>query len=230
MFLFTHRNPEMQLDRDHTALLLADMQNEFLSESGTYYPLIEESLRAHKVHDHLEELLRCAKEHGFPVIHSPHYYYPTDGQWVAPAGAIADYLAQVGFVLRQDPLSLDGFAGSGADFPDRYRQYLQDGKTCNTSPHKGLSARTNEVIKQLRMRRIEKVIMAGPVGNLCLEGHMRDVVEEGFEVAMVRDAVAAGRNEEGDAYGAAMVNYRYIANAVWTTEEAVRRMKAAASA
>ncbi|MGY6163934.1 isochorismatase family protein [Paraburkholderia strydomiana] len=80
------------------------------------------------------------------------------------------------------------------------------------------------------MRRIEKVIMAGPVANICLEGHMRDIIEEGMEVAMVRDAVAGGRNEEGDAYLAAMINYRFLANAVWTTEDAISRMKAVAEA
>ncbi|WP_109477052.1 isochorismatase family protein [Paraburkholderia sp. C35] len=230
MFTFTHRNPEMQLDRNHTALVLADIQNEFLSDTGSYYPMIEHSLKEHNVHQHLEELLRTAKECGLPVIHSPHYYNPTDGQWVAPGGAISDYLAtQISFVGRKDPVDLEGFAGSGADYPERYKKYLQDGKTANTSPHKGASARTNDVLKQLRMRRIEKVIMAGPVANICLEGHMRDIIEEGMEVAMVRDAVAGGRNEEGDAYLAAMINYRFFANAVWTTEEAVKRMKAIGS-
>jgi nicotinamidase-related amidase len=72
--------------------------------------------------------------------------------------------------------------------------------------------------------------MAGPVANLCLEAHMRDLIEAGFEVAMVRDAVAAGANDEGDGYAAAMTNWRYMANAVWTTEEAVKRMQAAAAA
>ena len=47
---------------------------------------------------------------------------------------------------------------------------------------------------------------------------------------MVRDAVAAGVNDEGDGYAAAMTNWRYLANAVWTTEEAVKRMQAAAAA
>jgi len=60
--------------------------------------------------------------------------------------------------------------------------------------------------------------------------HMRDIIEAGCEVAMVRDAVAGGVNEEGNGYEAAMVNYRFMANAVWTTEEAVKRMKAAAAA
>jgi hypothetical protein len=52
----------------------------------------------------------------------------------------------------------------------------------------------------------------------------------GFEIAMVRDAIAAGRNEEGDAYQAVMVNYRFMSNAVWTTEDTMKRMKAAATA
>lgn len=57
---------------------------------------------------------------------------------------------------------------------------------------------------------------------------MRDLIEAGFEIAMVRDAIAAGRNEEGDAYEAAMVNYRFMANALWTTKDTINRMKAVA--
>jgi hypothetical protein len=59
---------------------------------------------------------------------------------------------------------------------------------------------------------------------------MRDIIEAGIEVAMVRDAVAAGVNEEGDGYEVAMVNWRFMANAVWTTEEAIKKMKAATAA
>jgi nicotinamidase-related amidase len=58
---------------------------------------------------------------------------------------------------------------------------------------------------------------------------MRDLFEAGFETAMVRDAIAAGYNEEGDAYQAEMVNYRFMANAVWTTEDTIKRMQAAAT-
>ncbi|WP_433221892.1 hypothetical protein ACQP00_21970 [Dactylosporangium sp. CS-047395] len=52
-----------------------------------------------------------------------------------------------------------------------------DGKTTNTSPHKEMSTEANGVINQLRLRRVEKVIMAGRVGNLCLEAHVRDILE-----------------------------------------------------
>jgi nicotinamidase-related amidase len=231
MFIFNHRNPDMQLDRQHTALVLADIQNEFLDPAiGQYYPLIEDALKERNVIDHIEQLLQTAQELGFFVLHSPHYYYPTDGQWVVPPGAIADYLIPLGFVGRKDPVDLEGFAGSRADYPERFKKYLMDGRTANVSPHKGFGCvGSNDLIKQLHNRRVHKVIMAGPVANLCLESHMRDIIEAGFEVAMVRDAVAGGKNDEGDAYEAAMVNYRYMANAVWSTAETIEKMKAAAA-
>jgi len=61
--------------------------------------------------------------------------------------------------------------------------------------------------------------------NLCTESHMRALLERGFEVAVVTDATAAAQVEEGDGYEAALINFRFIANTVWTTDEAVQVMK-----
>jgi nicotinamidase-related amidase len=231
MFTFTHRNPEMRLDKDHTALVLADIQNEFLQpgEQPRYYALIEDALKKRNVIAHIEALLKTAQELGYFVLHSPHWYYPTDGQWVVAPGAIADYLQSIGFCGRKDPVDLEGFHGSRADYYEPFKKYLMDGHTCTTAPHKHFGCEANDLIKQLHMRKVDKVIMAGPVANICLESHMRDIIEAGIEVAMVRDAVAAGVNEEGDGYEAAMINWRFMANAVWTTEETIQRMNAAAA-
>jgi len=231
VLIFNHRNPEMQIDKQQTALMLADMQNEFLEEKpeGTYYALIEDGLKKRNVIANLERLLQTAQDLGYFIIHSPHWYYPTDLQWTVPPGAIAHYLGGIGFCGRKDPVDLDGFRGSRADYFEPFKKYLMDGHTCNTSPHKHFGCEANDVIKQLRMRKVQKVIMAGPVANICLESHMRDIIEAGLEVAMVRDAVAGGVNEEGDGYQAAMINWRFMANAVWTTDEAVQRMRAAAA-
>ena len=57
---------------------------------------------------------------------------------------------------------------------------------------------------------------------------MRELTEQGFEVAVVSDATARARVPEGDGYEAAVVNYRYIANAVWTTDQAVEQLQDAA--
>ena len=54
---------------------------------------------------------------------------------------------------------------------------------------------------------------------------MRELIEQGFEVAVVKDATAGARHPElGDGYEAAMVNFGYIANAVMSTDEATAAM------
>ena len=54
----------------------------------------------------------------------------------------------------------------------------------------------------------------------------RELLERGFEVAVVKDATAGARHPDlGDGYQAALVNFGYIANEVVTTEEIVRRLK-----
>ena len=67
---------------------------------------------------------------------------------------------------RKDALSVEGFEGSGADWLERYKPYLQDGKTVVTSLHKVYGPETNDLILQLRKRGIDKVILAGMSHNL----------------------------------------------------------------
>ncbi|KAJ2974231.1 hypothetical protein NQ176_g6165 [Zarea fungicola] len=118
----------MQLEAKRTALVFADLQNEFLEPFGSYYPMIADKLKELHVYDNIEKLLQAAQDSDIFTVHSPHYYYPTDLQWVASPQAIADYLIRVpnGFVARSDPVSLDGFVGSGADYPERLKKYLMN--------------------------------------------------------------------------------------------------------
>ena len=61
--------------------------------------------------------------------------------------------------------------------------------------------------------------------NLCVEAHLRELLEQGFEVTVVKDATAGARHPElGDGYQSALANYGYLANGVMTTEEAVAAM------
>jgi hypothetical protein len=66
----------------------------------------------------------------------------------------------------------------------------------------------------------------GMAANLCVESHLRELLELGFEVAVVRDATAGPTTPEGDGYRAALINYRYIANALWSTAQTVEFLKA----
>ena len=85
---------------------------------------------------------------------------------------------------------------------------------------------TNDLVLQLRKRGIGKIILGGMMANLCVESHLRELLEQGFQVAVIRDAVAGPRHPEwGDGYQAALINYRFLAHAVWSTDQAVNRMR-----
>lgn len=185
--------------------------------------VVGESVTENNTVENIESLFKAAKENGFPVFISPHYYYPADHGWQFE-GALEALMHKIGMFDRKGPLNLDAFDGSGADWLERYKPYINDGQTVVTSPHKVYGPESNDLALQLRKRGIDKVILAGMSANLCVESHMRELMEEGFEVAIVKDATAAAKVPEGDGYQAALVNFRYIANAVWTTREAVAAM------
>ena len=222
-------SPGMVVERPRTALVVTDLQNDFLSPGGPGWALLKESLAANRTVENIEALLGAARDGGYPVFVSPHYYYPSDRRWMAPGGAVEALMGQLGVFARKGPLTLDGFEGSGADWPERFKPLLRDCDTVVASPHKVYGTASNDLVLQLRKRRVEKVILFGPARNLCVEAHLRDFLEHGFEVAMVRDATAGTTNEEGDGYRAALVNFRFMAHALWTTEEAVGLMRAAAA-
>jgi len=211
-------DPGMQIDPSHTALVVTDPQNDFLSEKGVTWGVVGKSVVANHTVENIETLLKLAKARNLPVFISPHYYYPTDHGWKFE-GALEVLMHNIGMFDRKGALDLQGFEGSGADWLARYKPYINDGQTIVTSPHKVFGPETNDLVLQLRKRGINKVILAGMSANLCTESHLRELIEQGFEVLVVKDATAAAQVPEGDGYAAALTNFRFIANAVRTTAE-----------
>ena len=217
----------MEINPGNTALVITDPQNDFLSPEGATWSLVGDSVTKNNTVENIENLLKAAKKNGIPVFVSPHYYYPTDHGWKFE-GTLEKVMHDIGMFDRKGALNLEGFAGSGADWLERYKPYLEDGKTVVTSPHKVYGPETNDLVLQLRKRGIDKVVLGGMSANLCVESHMRELLEQGFEVAVVRDATAAAQVPEGDGYASALVNFRFLANTVMTTSEAVQAMDQAA--
>ena len=216
-------DPGMVVD-DRTALVITDPQNDFLSPDGVTWGVVGESVTANNTVANLETLLRTAKQSGMEVFVSPHYYYPTDNGWQFE-GALETLMHNIDMFDREGALSLDGFEGSGADWLERYKPYINDGETVVTSPHKVFGPEQNDLALQLRKRGIDRVILAGMSGNLCVESHMRELLEMGFEVAVVTDATASAIVPGLDGNAAAQINYRFIASTTWTTAEAAERIR-----
>jgi nicotinamidase-related amidase len=217
-------DPGMKIVPGRTAVLITDPQNDFLSPDGVTWGVVGNSVTENNTVENIESLMKAAKDAGMPLFISPHYYYPTDHGWQFE-GALETLMHNIGMFDRKGALSLEGFEGSGADWLARYKPLIEDSKTIVSSPHKVYGPETNDMVLQLRKRGIDKVILGGMSANLCTESHMRELMEQGFEVAVVSDATAAAQVAEGDGYKAALVNFRFIANTVWTTEEATKAIR-----
>jgi len=216
-------DPGVTIVPGRTALLITDPQNDFLSPEGVSWGVVGKSVTENNTVENIDSLFAAAKANDMPVFISPHYYYPTDHGWHFE-GALEAWMHAVGMFDRQGALTTKGFEGSGADWLEQYKKYINDGETVVSNPHKVFGPETNDLVLQLRKRGIEKIILGGMSANLCTESHMRELMEQGFEVAVVSDATAAAITAEGNGYEAALVNFRFIANTVWTTEEAVQKI------
>ncbi len=216
---------DVEIGLANTALVVTDPQVDFLSPKGVTWKVVGKSVERHGTVKNIGRLLAAAKGVGMTVAISPHYYYPTDHGWKF-GGPLEKLMHAIGMFDRKGSLSVDGFENSGADFMPEYKKYINDGKTIITSPHKVYGPEANDLNLQLRKAGIDKVILAGMSANLCVQAHLHELLEMGYEVAVVRDATAAAMLPEGDGYMAAIINFRYIANALWTTDEAVKRIQA----
>ena len=211
--------------KKNTALVVTDPQNDFLSPEGVAWGVVGESVTENHTVENIETLFKTAKATGMPVFISPHYYYPQDKRWDFE-GTLEKLMHDINMFDRPDALSLEGFTGSGADWLERYKPYIEDGETVVTSPHKVYGPESNDLVLQLRKRSIDRVFLAGMSANLCTESHLRELLEQGFDVTVVADATAGAKSPElGDAYAAAITNFRYMANAVLSTAEAVDAMQ-----
>ena len=117
----------MNFSKSDTALVVIDPQNDVLSEKGVSWGLVGASVRENGTVENLARLFKAAKEQDYGVFISPHYLYPHDQAWRF-GGAVEKSMLEGKEFFRPDPLGIEGFAGSGADWLDRYKPFIEDGK------------------------------------------------------------------------------------------------------
>lgn len=200
----------------NTAIVITDPQVDFLSPDGVTWGVVGKSVTANNTVANIDKVFQMAEQKNIQVFVSPHYYYPHDHQWKFE-GVLETLMHNIKMFDRKDPLSLEGFDKSGADFMPQYKKYIANAVV--SSPHKVYGPDTNDLVLQLRKRGVDKVILAGMSANLCVEAHMRELLEQGFEVAIVSDATAAAILPGMNAYDAAMINFKMMSSKVMTTAE-----------
>lgn len=214
----------MIIQKDNTAVVFIDPQNDVLSEHGVNWEAVRDSVTENNSVENMKAIFKAAKAGGFEIFISPHYFYPTDITRMMN-GPLEQMEARNHSFGRAGALNLSGFQHSGADWLERFKPYIEDGRTIIVSPHKVFGPQTNDLVLQLRKRGIGRIVLAGTLANMCVESHLRDLIEQGFQVAVVKDATAGPRHPLwGDGFKAAMINFQFLAHAVLSTDDVVAAM------
>jgi nicotinamidase-related amidase len=216
-------DPGFKVD-ENTAIVITDPQNDFLSPDGATWGVVGESVIANNTVNNIETLFKLAKEKNITVFVSPHYYFEHDHNWKFE-GALEVLMHNINMFDRSGALTVEGFNESGADWLDNYKEYIDGKNVIVTNPHKVYGPESNDLALQLRKHGYNKIILAGMSANLCVESHLRELIENGFEVSVVKDATAAAILPGLNGYEAALVNFRMIASHIFTTDEVVEQFK-----
>lgn len=115
--------PQVPFDvtAENTALVIIDPQIDFLSEQGATWSVVGNSVTEQGAVTNIEKLFIAAKIVDMPVFVSPHYYYPYDHQW-HHEGVLEKVMHNIHMFDRTDPLKVDDFEGSGADWMPQYKK------------------------------------------------------------------------------------------------------------
>lgn len=197
------------IDPKTTVLLIIDPQNDFLSEGGVVWDLVGSQVEEHQVVDKLKNLIAKAKAAGIVIAYSPHYYDKEYQAW--------QNVNVIDHIMFERKMFKRGEWGA-----DWHPDLVPDDDVILCAPHKGLSGfHTSDIDIQFRMRGIRTILLAGMSANLCVESHLRDAEEKGYEVIVINDATAAPGE---DAYKAALTNYGFIAHESITAAEVLQRL------
>ncbi|GAA2631466.1 cysteine hydrolase [Dactylosporangium fulvum] len=201
-------------DFRRTAVLLVDPYNDFLSEGGKVWPLVEQVAQDVGLLDNLRAVVASARQSGMRVMFVPHRRWTPDDYvtWTHPNPTQRNIMVRHTFARGT----------WGGEFHPDFQP--QPGEVV-AHEHWAQSGFANtDLDVQLRQHDITHVILIGLLANTCVESTGRFAMELGYHVTLVRDATAAFRPEMMQA--AHELNGPTYAHAILTTRELVAAFEA----
>jgi ureidoacrylate peracid hydrolase len=209
--LFQRRDPAMsqRYDKDLTALLVVDPYNDFISEGGKIWPRIRAVAEANDCVPHMLQILNAARKAKLRVFYAMHHRYrPGDYEswtYIAPIQRAA---------WRSKSFEYGTWGGEiRAGFEPQPGEIVATEHWCSS----GFA--NTDLDLQLKKHGIHQLIVIGLIAHTCIEATVRFAAELGYDVTVVRDAVADYSDEA--MHAALDVNIPNYASAIVTTNEVV---------
>jgi nicotinamidase-related amidase len=161
--------PKFTVSADTTALVVIDMQNDFVREDAPY-----ESPAAREMIDNLNRLIGACRAHDIPVIFTAHAHR-ADG-------------SDLGAVKHIHPLTAEGHAlKAGTDGVNLYPKVdvAETDYVLEKRRYSAFYATDLELL--LRNLGVDTLIIAGVATNVCCESTTRDAYFRDFKVIFLAD-------------------------------------------
>ena len=200
---------QLLFDKADTALLVVDPYNDFISEGGKIWPRIKEVAEANQCVPHMRRVLQAAREAGLGVFYAMHHRYrPGDYEsW--------KHVAPIQRAAWRNRSFEDGTWGGQfrAEFVPAPGEVVASEHWCSS----GFA--NTDLDLQLKRHGAHRLIVIGLIAHTCIEATVRFAAELGYDVTVVKDAVADYSDEMMRA--ALEINLPNYASAIVTTEEIV---------
>ena len=171
-----------ELAADSTALLVIDMQRDFLEPDGMAAVEGEDITLLRAVVPTVADITAATRRHGIPVIHSREGYAPDLSDVTAmkaERGSVGNRGPLGRFLIRGEP---------GHDFAPGMEP--ASGELVVDKPGFSAFYRT-DLESHLRSAGIDRLIICGITTQCCVHSTLRDAVDRGFYCLTVADACAA---------------------------------------
>ncbi|HTK66178.1 MAG TPA: isochorismatase family cysteine hydrolase [Pseudonocardia sp.] len=199
-------------DREITALLVVDPYNDFISEGGKVWERLRGVAEANGCVPHMQAVLDAARGAGLHIAYALHHRYrPGDYEtwkYVAPIQRDA---------WRRRTFEYGTWGGElRPGFEPQPGDIVAQEHWCSS----GFA--NTDLDQQLKVHGLHRLIVIGLLANTCIEATVRFAVELGYDVTVVKDAVASLSEEE--MHAALEVNIPRYASALVTADEIVAEL------
>jgi nicotinamidase-related amidase len=205
-------------DKNITALLVVDPYNDFISEGGKIWPRIKAVAEANNCVPHMQRVLIAAREAKLQVFFAMHHRYrPGDyasWKYIAPIQRAA---------WRNKSFAFGTWGGEfRAEFVPAEGEIVASEHWCSS----GFA--NTDLDLQLKKHGIHQLIVIGLIAHTCIEATVRFAAELGYDVTVVKDAVADYSDEM--MHAALELNMPNYASAIVTAEDIVAALSSGHSA
>ncbi|CAN7637631.1 MULTISPECIES: isochorismatase family cysteine hydrolase [Neorhizobium] len=200
---------QLSYDRSNTGLLVVDPYNDFISEGGKIWPRIKEVAEANGCVPHMLQVLDTARAAKLRVFFAMHHRYRVgdyeNWKFVAPIQRAA---------WHRKSFEFGTWGGEfRAEFVPLPGEVVASEHWCSS----GFA--NTDLDLELKRHGIQRLIVIGLVAHTCIEATVRYAAELGYDVTVVKDAVADYSEEM--MHAALEINMPSYASAIVETKDII---------